>query len=340
MPTFAPFRAWRYAPDVPLDAVLAPPYDVLSPADVAALQGRDPRNIVWVDVPQGSSSTRYAEAAALLSSWRSAGVLVEDPEPSYTIYRTRFVDATGAARDLAAVLGALDAGGVAAGVLPHERTTPKASTDRLDLTRATEANLSPVWGLSLAAGLSALLVAPGEVLGSVVVDGVEHVVERVTASDRVAAITAAVESESVLIADGHHRYAVAGAYAAEVGGAGGSTATLALVGELVEEQLSIAAIHRLYAGVPFSALTSALALGFSLVPFAGDHPVIDTEVLAAMTDRGALVLVGPGGARWWLVPLAGAFDGVRSLDGAWLEAVLSDEEIGRASCRERVLYTV
>ena len=122
-------------------------------------------------MPQGSSSTRYAEAAALLSSWRSAGVLVEDPEPSYTIYRTRFVDATGAARDLAAVLGALDAGGVAAGVLPHERTTPKASTDRLDLTRATEANLSPVWGLSLAAGLSALLVAPGEVLGSVVVEG-------------------------------------------------------------------------------------------------------------------------------------------------------------------------
>ena len=324
MPTFAPFRAWRYAPDVPLDAVLAPPYDVLSPADVAALQGRDPRNIVWVDIPQGSSSTRYAEAAALLSSWRSAGVLVEDPEPSYTIYRTRFVDATGAARDLAAVLGALDAGGVAAGVLPHERTTPKASTDRLDLTRATEANLSPVWGLSLAAGLSALLVAPGEVLGSVVVDGVEHVVERVTASDRVAAITAAVESESVLIADGHHRYAVAGAYAAEVGGAGGSTATLALVGELVEEQLSIAAIHRLYAGVPFSALTSALASGFSLVPFAGDDPVIDAEVLAGMTDRGALVLVGPGGARWWLVPRAGAFDGVRSLDGAWLEAVLSD----------------
>ena len=67
--------------------------------------------------------------------------------------------------------------GVAAGVLPHERTTPKASTDRLDLTRATVANLSPVWGLSLAVGLSALLVEPGELLGSVVVEAGEHVVE-------------------------------------------------------------------------------------------------------------------------------------------------------------------
>ncbi len=67
----------------------------------------------------------------------------------------RFTDAAGVARDLVGVLGGLeivDEG--AGGVLPHERTTPKASTDRLDLTRATTANLSPVWGLSLAAGLT------------------------------------------------------------------------------------------------------------------------------------------------------------------------------------------
>ena len=228
MPTFAPFRAWRYAPDVPLDAVLAP-HDVLS-RPMSRPCGWDPRNIVWVDVPQGSSSTRYAEAAALLSSWRSAGVLVEDPEPSYTIYRTRFVDATGAARDLAAVLGRAGRGRGGGRVLPHERTTPKASTDRLDLTRATEANLSPVGGCPWRPGCPRCSSRRARCSGSVVVDGVEHVVERVTAADRVAAITAAVESESVLIADGHHRYAVAGAYAAEVGGAGGSTATLALVG--------------------------------------------------------------------------------------------------------------
>ena len=39
-------------------------------------------------------------------------------------------------------------------VLPHERTTPKALDDRLSLLRATRTNLSPVWGLSMAAGLS------------------------------------------------------------------------------------------------------------------------------------------------------------------------------------------
>ena len=46
-------------------------------------------------------------------------------------------------------------------MLAHERTTPKASTDRLDLTRATDANLSPVGFLSLARGLTELLREAG-----------------------------------------------------------------------------------------------------------------------------------------------------------------------------------
>ena len=82
--------------------------------------------------------------------------------PSFTLYRLRFTDDTGAAREISGVLGGLevvDEG--AGGVLPHERTTPKASTDRLDLTRATGPNLSPVWGLSLASGLTDLLDRAG-----------------------------------------------------------------------------------------------------------------------------------------------------------------------------------
>ena len=105
-------------------------------------------------MPRGGDD-RYQRAADLLQEWRRDGVLVADDEPSFTIYRMRFTDDTGTARDIAGVLGGLeitDEG--AGGVLPHERTTPKASTDRLDLTRATQANLSPVWGLSLASGLT------------------------------------------------------------------------------------------------------------------------------------------------------------------------------------------
>ena len=38
-----------------------------------------------------------------------------------------------------------------------------------------------------------------------------------------------------------------------------------------------------------------------------------------MIAQGRLVLVGPGSSTEWLIPRDGAFDEVRSIDGAWLE---------------------
>jgi len=329
VPAFRPFRALRYAQD-DLAQVVAPPYDVLAESDVHALAAQSEHNIVHVDVPLGGQD-RYARAAARLERWREDGVLVPDAEPSFTVYRMRFTDATGAERDIAGVLGGLevvDAG--AGGVLPHERTTPKASTDRLDLTRATRANLSPVWGLSLAAGLTGLLSQPGELVGSVTDAGVQHVVERVDDPARVAGIEEALAADDVLIADGHHRYAISRTYRDEVRSATGrrdtpAEQTLAFVSELVPDQLSVAAIHRLYTGLPVADLAAALASWFDLVSMG--MPGQDT--LAAMEAEGFLVLVGPG-AAWRLEPQPGAFDQVRSLDGAWLETALADVEVGVA----------
>jgi uncharacterized protein (DUF1015 family) len=317
VPRFEPFPAVRYSPTgEPLDVLVAPPYDVLSAEERDDYAARSPHNIVHVDVPTGRRD-RYVGAAALLRQWIADEVLVADADPSFTIYRMRFTDATGAARDLAGVIGALevvDEG--AGGVLPHERTTPKASTDRLDLTRATRANLSPVWGLSLAAGLSGLLAEPGELLGEVPVDGVVHRVERVTDVGRLAKIGAAVAADDVLIADGHHRYGVARSYRDEVRSEEAQL-TLAFVGELVAEQLSVEAIHRLYAGVTHDEVATALARSFDLAPM--DTPTPAT--LAAMETDGFLVLVGQRGAHR-LTPKPGAFDGVRAIDGAWLEHTL------------------
>ncbi|MFZ9674947.1 MAG: DUF1015 domain-containing protein, partial [Ilumatobacteraceae bacterium] len=180
MPRFEPFTALRYA-TTDLNAVAAPPYDVLSESDRAELAARHENNIVHVDVPRESDGpTRYADANTVLRAWVTNGVLVRDSRPSFSIYRMSFRDESGRPRTTVGVIGALevvDEG--AGGVLPHERTTPKAKTDRLDLTRATLTNLSPVWGLSLAAGLTDLLMEPGEVTGVVEADGVVHTIERV-----------------------------------------------------------------------------------------------------------------------------------------------------------------
>ncbi|WP_375425208.1 DUF1015 family protein [uncultured Friedmanniella sp.] len=321
MPRFLPFPALRYGAD-DLDAVTAPPYDVLSEAEVGAFAARSEHNIVRVDVPRGGPE-RYERAAAVLRQWRADGVLVADREPTFTLYRMRFADATGAIRVIAGVLGGLEVvDDGAGGVLPHERTTPKDSTDRLDLTRATATNLSPVWGLSLASGLAQLLAAPGELLGTVTGGGVEHRVERVADADRVAAVAAAVGSADVLIADGHHRYAVSRTYRDEVRAATGrhdsaAEETLTFVQELVADQLSVAAIHRLYAGVSLDDLIRALQPWFALEP----TPFPDAATLAAMEEHGFLVLVGPDVA-WRLIPRQAVFDGARALDGAWLELAL------------------
>ena len=326
MPRFEPFRAVRYASTTePLDLLVAPPYDVLSAEDVSTLAARSAHNIVHVDVPTGGPD-RYVRAGVLFRQWIDHGVLARDDEPSFTAYRMQFTDATGTDRDLVGVVGALevvDEG--AGGVLPHERTTPKASSDRLDLTRATQANLSPVWGLSLAAGLSALLAEPGELVGEVTVDGVVHRVERISDGSRVRAISDRVSGDDVLIADGHHRYGVARIYRDEVRDAASRTdidadaaeLTLAFVGELVADQLSVEAIHRLYSGLTFDAVAERLERAFHLSPI--DPPTPAT--LAAMQADGFLVLVGRGTAQR-LTPKPGAFDAVRALDGAWLEHVL------------------
>ncbi|MCU1391399.1 MAG: hypothetical protein JWL72_4737 [Ilumatobacteraceae bacterium] len=331
VPRFEPFPALRYSPAESLDRVAAPPYDVLSDSDVDDLRALDPHNIVVLDVPRDAQGLaegddRYELAAQTMQTWISDGVLVADPAPTFTLYRMRFVDEAGTARETVGVVGGLevvDEG--AGGVLPHERTTPKAKTDRLDLTVATHANLSPVWGLSLAAGLTALLVEPGEPMGSTTDEhGVVHIVERVSEPARLAAIAAAVSGAPVVIADGHHRYAISRTYRDQQRAASGradldSELTLTYVGELVAEQLSVAAIHRLINGITDAQLMDGLEPFFDLEPAGQVGPEFAREVV----ERGALCAVHANGHGTYLTPRDGAFEGVRDLDSARLEHALA-----------------
>lgn len=330
VPRFEPFTALRFNSSLPLSEVAAPPYDVLSDADVDALLARNRHNIVAIDVPRDADGPRrYDLAGARLDEWVADGTLIRDDTPSFTIYRMRFTDETGAQRETVGVLGALEVVDEGAdGVLPHERTTPKAKTDRLDLTRATNSNLSPVWGLSLTAGLTDLLTEPGEPVGSMRDDeGVVHAVERVTDPQRVADIASAVGANPVLIADGHHRYAISRTFRDEVrvlsGNDTSAELTLTYVAELVADQLSIDAIHRLYHGVEADQLLEILGASFDLA----EAGVVTPAFAAEVVSREALCLVRADGTGVWLTPRAAAFEGVRSLDGALLEHALRDHDL-------------
>ena len=327
MPRFEPFQALRYGSSIKLNDVCSPPYDVLSDADRLALANKHENNIVHIDMPLAPSGNAYEHAASVLTQWISNGVMVRDNVPSFTLYRMQFTDSTGKPRNVVGVIGALEVVDESAGdVLPHERTTPKAKTDRLELTRATDANLSPVWGLSLAHGLSNLLAEPGELVGSVIDDlGVIHSVERVVDGARIAAISSAISAHPVVIADGHHRYAISRTYRDETrerlnSKSSGAELTMTYVNELIDEQLSVAAIHRLYEGITYKELAAALSPFFTI----NDADPVGPTTLSQMNERGSLCLVAKTGRTHWLTPIAEKFTGVRNLDSAYLEHALSN----------------
>ena len=108
-------------------------------------------------------------------------------------------------------------------LLPHERTVAKAKSDRLALLRATRANVDPIWGLSLAAGLTELL-DPDTVLATCTdADGNTHELGAIDDGDRIARIGALVGGAPVVLADGHHRFETACAYRDELRAAAPAT---------------------------------------------------------------------------------------------------------------------
>ena len=334
MPRFEPFHALRFTDNGNLGVYCAPPYDVLSDYDRQQLAAQSAHNIVHIDLPVADPpSDAYANASHLLQSWIKDGVLQRDDEPSLTLYRTSFTDETGKSRNIVGVIGSLEVVDEnAGGVLPHEQTTPKAKTDRLDLTRATDANLSPVWGLSTKIGLSALLSEPGEPVGSVVdAEGVIHSVERVVDKSRIEAICAAVSSSPVVIADGHHRYAISRTFRDEVRARTqskdtGAELTLTYINELVEEQLSVAAIHRFYNGASADDLRRALTQFYTFEAATS----VDDKTLQEMNKRGSLVFIDDRMSVSWMTPKVGVFDSIRELDSARLEYALAgvDHTVG------------
>lgn len=327
VPAFQPFCGIRYSGDHDLGEVTSPPYDVIDADSRAALVARADRNAVIFDLPdEADGADRYQMAAATFAAWRADGTLVEDPAPSFTVYRMAFRDAAGRPARTLGILGALELSRPDEGqILPHEHTTPKAKTDRLDLLRATCANLSAIWVLSLTEGLTDLIEPDGAPDAQWTdPDDVEHAVWRVEDPARLAAISATVGSGPVVVADGHHRYETSLAHRderrAEAGPDTplGSDQLLALVVELTDRELHVAPIHRLVDGLAAEALLAELGgAGFDIVgPTVRAEEVTGGTVLDQMATAGALALVAPDGSATLLRPRAAAFAGVADLDSA------------------------
>ena len=298
-----------------LSKLVAPPYDVLSEADVEHYRALSPHNVVHLTRP----GTDYAGAARTFTRWLDDRILEVDG-PSMYVHEVSFDGRV--RRDLIAVLRLQPYSDRA--VLPHERTHRGPKEDRLALLRATRVSLEPLWFLYEGAGseVPALVdkVATRAPATTFREDGgVEHRLWVV--SDRAVhgAVHTAFEVLAVLIADGHHRYETALAYADEVGAGPDDPErfTMALFTEIADPGLAVLPTHRVMK-------TGVAVTG-------GEPKESLEETLAAIHGRVA------AGAyrdhRFQVLPLDGEVPAVE------LHDQVIDNLLGKRGLEENVVYT-
>jgi uncharacterized protein (DUF1015 family) len=225
MAVVKPFRAERYDESKagPLERLVAPPYDVLSPREREEYLARSPYNVVHLTLPDDEE-----QAGRNVTDWREQGVLIRDQEPGYWFLSQDYVGPDGVSRTRTGLVASLRAEPYENGVvLPHERTHSGPKEGRLRLLRATRTQLEPIF-----------LLYEGDALQLP-----EREPDLHSGGDKLWRLEDApnFENTELLIADGHHRYETAVAYAQE----GGSPYLMVVLVPTEQEGLTIFPTHRL-----------------------------------------------------------------------------------------------
>jgi uncharacterized protein (DUF1015 family) len=251
MAEIQPLRAVHYDTGVAgtLDRLTAPPYDVIDAALRRELVSRSPHNVVEIDLPVGDDP--YRTAGELWERWQADGILRRDPEPALWALEQTYTAPGGGRHTRRGFFARVRVTDYGPGLIrPHERTHPAAKQDRLELMRATRANLSPIFSLyrdPQAATWSALAPmlesAPWDEVTDD--DGTVHRLWRVPDQAIIDAVRAAMADRELLIADGHHRYETARAYADEIGGEGDHRYVLMCLVSMSDPGLTVFPTHRL-----------------------------------------------------------------------------------------------
>lgn len=321
-----------------LQDVVAPPYDVIDELQRVELEARSPYNVVRVDLPVGGED-RYDRAAELLRSWRDQGVVVQDDTPTLWTLAQDYTGPDGRRRTRHGHFARVRVEEYGAGrIRPHERTHPGPKEDRLRLTRAVKANLSPIFSLYSDPSGAALEALSGAEPWAQTTDD-DGTVNRLAVVRDPAAIARAVQAlteTELLIADGHHRYETARVYAEAVGGEGPHRYVLMCLVALQDPGLTVFPTHRLLRGLNAQqqeALAGALRRDFEIEELADPAqlaPASGDSVRIGYLDSHfrrpfMLTLKDPAIAD---AALPGRSEPYRRLDTAVLEALILKGALG------------
>jgi len=300
-----PLRGYRYAGAArDISAVVAPPYDQISPEAQERLYAMSSHNIVRASYPKDSAD-KYQGARAALDGWLAEGVWRREERPAiYPYHQTYAVGGQTVARMGFIALGQVSeyARGV---VLPHERTHAGPKRDRMELLETTGADIGLLFMLTsdLDGELGRATAPEGEPIAEARdLRGERHRLWRVTGARTIGRVRELMATRPVIIADGHHRYETAVAYAERHRDA---THKLMAFFALEAPGLTILPNHRLVHGVQpfdFDDFVQMAARWFDVSP-------LPDALGARLENRTIGVVSGPDAALLSLKP--GAHEHIR-----------------------------
>ena len=347
MADIRPLPGIRYAPGSDLAAVVTPPYDVISPEAQARYYERSPENIIRLELGRDEPDddeldNRYTRAATTFADWRLRGVLQQDT-PALYLYEQQFTALGGERRRMSLLARVRVEPWEAGVVLPHERTLSKPKSDRLKLTRATAATLSPIMALyddpqgALAQALAATSAREPDLAFRDESDEA-HRLWIIRDAELIERVAAFFRDRQLYIADGHHRYETALAYREELREArhelpleDAVNFTLMALSAIEDPGLVVLPTHRIVRGVPEERLaefTRDLAGLFESEPLIAGA-LNDLEEVDAGAVTRALADASDGGARTAFALIAP--DGVRLLRQTDAGRAAMDERTGEAA---------
>lgn len=310
-----PFRPYRYTKQAgdPSNLVTQP-YDKIPDELREKYLAASPYNFVRLIKGKAESNDDerhnvYSRAAELLDQWIRDGILKQDEEPAFYAYSQQFTHPDSGARMMRqGFIGLLELEEYENKVVHrHERTHSGPKLDRLQLTEATQAHFGQLFLLydDPSRRIDKLLAAAAaaEPLMQAQEEGVIHRITRIDQPQAIAEIEDVMADKKLLIADGHHRYETALAYARAHADIPGASRVMLTLVNMRSEGLLALATHRLIHGLPdFSAsrLLEQVQQRFKLAVFPSAD-ALQQALEAAPSEAAAIGLVLNGDPDFYLL---------------------------------------